>query len=305
MEHKQVMFVGLGRMGRNMAARLVEQGFAVAGYDVSPEAREAAQRLGAQTRDTLEDAIALFQPPRVVWIMVQRDRVEEVFTKLVGILASGEIIIDGGNTFYQETLARLPRAHERGIHFVDVGVSGGTERARTGATLMVGGEEAVVSRLAPLLDALAQPGGWARVGANGAGHYVKMVHNGIEYGMMQALAEGVAALKEADKSLRVDVEAALRTYAHGSIIEGSLVRWALAAWEEDPGLARIEGVVPPGDTENEMRELARFARMPALQTALAERERSRAHPSFAMKVVAALRKQFGSHPVVRKKEDAP
>ncbi len=288
-----------------MVALLLEKGHEVVAYDVNAEAVARAAQAGAEGAENIADLVRRLSAPRLVFIMVQRRHVEGVVQELFPLLESGDTVVDGGNTFFEETRARAERARALGLHFIDVGVSGGTVRARTGATLMVGGPREAVARVEQVFRDLAQEGGYGYVGESGAGHFVKMVHNGIEYGMMQALGEGVGALEKARGLFGTDIGTVLSVYNHGSIIEGALTRWAQKAWEEDPGLKKIAGTVPRGDTEEEMEELARLAHMPALETALRERKASRTTPSFAMKMVAALRAQFGSHPTVAAADTAP
>lgn len=298
----QLGFVGLGRMGSNMVARLCEKGHEVVAFDISPEATLGAQKQGAKGASSITELVQALEAPRVVFVMVQRGHVQGVLDELSPLLEEKDTIVDSGNTFYQETLERVEAAKAIGLNYVDVGVSGGTERARTGATLMVGGPEEVVRHYEPIFKDLAQEDGYGYMGRSGAGHFVKMVHNGIEYGMMQAIGEGMQAIDEYREQFGTDLSEVLRAYNHGSIVESSLTKWSEKAWQEDPGLVSIEGSVPTGDTEAEMQELSKLAHMPALNVALQEREASRSKPSLSGKFVAAMRAQFGSHPVVVKKK---
>ncbi len=296
----RIGFIGLGRMGANMVALLLEKGHEVVAFDINLEAVEEAKGRGATGASSIAGVVEHLETPRTVFVMVQRKHVQGVIDELSPLLSEGDTIVDSGNTFYKETLERVAAAKEQGLNFIDVGVSGGTERARTGATLMVGGPKEVVAHLEPVFRDLAQDGGYGHMGESGAGHFVKMVHNGIEYGMMQAIGEGMQAIDEAKAQFGTDLGIVLRVYNHGSIVESSLVAWSLRAWEKDPGLSEIEGSVPTGDTEAEMESLNELAHMPALDVALAERKKSRAHPSFSGKFVAAMRNEFGSHTVNKK-----
>jgi 6-phosphogluconate dehydrogenase len=295
--------IGLGRMGANMAALLAERGHRVVGFDVRPSSIAASEKEGVVGVESIAALVSALHTPRYILIMVQRNDVDSVLTELLPLLSRGDIVIDGGNSFFKDSIARAQQVHAHGVAYVDMGVSGGTTAAREGACLMVGGSVESFHALHPILSSLARPGGLAHVGSNGAGHFVKMVHNGIEYGMMQALGEGYAALMHADSMLSVDVGQTLSAYANGSIIEGRLMGWLLEGHAADPGLASIAGTVPTGDTETEMRELAAIAPMPVLSVAIAERERSRVEPNDSAKAVAIMRNLFGSHKVQRARED--
>lgn len=296
----QLGFVGLGRMGSNMVERLLEHGHEVVVRNRSQAPIDAAVAQGAIGSASLKDLVGKLSAPRTICIMVQSYQVQGILDELLPLLSSGDTVIDSGNTYFEDTLARVETARAKAINYVDVGVSGGVERARTGATLMVGGPREIIERLKPLFIDLAQENGFGYMGASGAGHFVKMVHNGIEYGMMQAIGEGLQAIDHYRERFGTDLGEVLRAYNHGSIVESSLTKWTEAAWIEDPGLVSIEGLVPKGDTEEEMQKLAGLATMPALTVALHERARSRIEPSLSAKFVAAMRKQFGNHPVLKK-----
>lgn len=293
-------FIGLGRMGNNMVKRLVSKGHEVVGFDVNPEATAAITEDGFTGVAAIAEVVEKLSAPRVVFVMVQRQHVQGVLDELQPLLEPGDIIVDSGNTFYQETLKRVAAAEALGIEFVDVGSSGGTAHADIGFTLMAGGKPEVVKVVEPVLLDLAIESGYGHVGKSGAGHFVKMVHNGIEYGMMQAIGEGMQAIRDAREQFGTDLAEVLRVYSHGSIIESSLIGWTESGWAKDPELHSIEGTVPTGDTEAEMIELTKLARMPALETALQERQASREEPNDAMKFVAVMRQEFGDHAVKKK-----
>ncbi len=285
-------------MGSNMVARLLEYGHDVVVRDRSHEPIDVAVAQGAIGSESISDMVEKLETPRAVFIMVQSQHVQGVLDELMPLLSAGDTVIDSGNTYFEDTLLRAEAASAQGVHYVDIGISGGVERARTGATLMVGGSQDIVRRLEPVLCDLAQEHGYGYMGATGAGHFVKMVHNGIEYGMMQAIGEGLGAIDQYRERFGTDLAQVLKVYNHGSIVESALMRWTEQAWTEDPGLVSIEGSVPKGDTEEEMQKLTTLARMPALEVAVAERVRSRATPSLSAKAISAMRQQFGDHRVI-------
>lgn len=292
--HDTVGFVGLGRMGGNMAARLVAQGIRVVGMDPAAAAREAAVAAGVHVVDSYTALTAALTAPRVVWLMVPSAAVDGVVGELLPHLTSGDVLIDGGNSFYEDSLRRHDTCRTAGVHFLDCGVSGGVAGARHGASLMVGGVAEIFIAHEALFAALAAPRAYARVGGPGAGHFAKMVHNGIEYGMMGAIAEGMATLQHAPAQLSLDTRAVLTPYAHESVIAGKLMQWLYDAYAHDQ-LETLHGTVPVGETEQEMTHLARTYDMPVLDAALRARRETREHPTFAGKVVAALRNRFGGH----------
>ncbi len=297
MKHTTIGFVGLGRMGLNMAARLIDTGVTVVGVDESLTAQAAAQDGGVHVVSDLSVLIARLPAPKVVWLMVPSRYVDDVLEGLTAQLSAGDIVIDGGNSFYEDTLRRYKELGKHGIRFLDVGTSGGVAGAREGAALMVGGEKETVAEVESLFLALAAKDGYAHVGGPGAGHFVKMVHNGIEYGMMGALAEGMTVLHTHTSQFDLSLEAVLRPYEHESIIAGKLVSWLRQAYDEKQ-LDQIAGEVPRGETESEMEHLSSLGDMPVLEAALAQRQQSREDPSYTGKVIAALRNQFGGHKVI-------
>jgi 6-phosphogluconate dehydrogenase len=280
-----------------MCSRLLARGHTVVVYDIEPRALEALVAQGAHGVSSISELASTLSTPRFIWIMVQRGSVQGVLDSLMPHLAQGDTIVDGGNTFFKETMVRAQTAAGKGISYMDVGVSGGVTAAREGACLMIGGPLEAFEQHLPLFMDMAQEKGFGYMGNSGAGHFVKMVHNGIEYGMMQAIAEGIETIDVHKTEFGIDMREVLQVYTHGSIVSSSLMNWLVRAWEKDPGLSSVEGIVPRGDTEAEMRELQTLSNMPALRVAIEERERSREKPRFAGKIIAALRNQFGSHAV--------
>jgi 6-phosphogluconate dehydrogenase len=281
--------VGLGKMGANMAQRIRQAGHEVVGYDRDPEVSEVA---------TLADLVgALEESPRVVWTMVPSGNpTEETVATLADLLGSGDLIVDGGNSNYHDSIRRGDDMAAKGIGFVDAGVSGGVWGLSEGYCLMVGGSEADVAKVQPVFDALKPPeGGFAHVGPAGAGHFAKMVHNGIEYGLMHAYAEGYELLAAAD--IDIDADAAVDAWRHGSVVRSWLLDLLSGAVRADPGLSSVAGRAhDSGEGRWTVHEAVRLAvPLPVISAALFARFSSRQLDSPAMKVVAALRKEFGGH----------
>lgn len=292
--------VGLGRMGKNMAERLVRHGITVDAFDPDPAARQAAEPLGIRTHERLEALVEALQPPRFVWLMVPDRAVDETFHHLLQHLAPGDTVVDGGNSNYRLSQARHRLAAEAGVAFLDVGVSGGIWGRTEGYCLMIGGDEASVRSLEPVFRALAPADGWCHVGPPGAGHFVKMVHNGIEYGLLQAYGEGFALLSR-KTAFRLDLAAIARLWLHGSVIRSWLLELLAGQLTSDPSLAQIRGIVADSGegrwTVEEAVELG--VPLPAISAALFARFATQEEDPFAAKVVAALRNAFGGHAVVR------
>jgi 6-phosphogluconate dehydrogenase len=290
--------VGLGRMGGNMATRLVQKGHQVIGYSRGEESRNAAAAQGTDVAESLEAMVRALEPPRAVWAMVPSGApTDEVVGTLAGLLDEGDLIADGGNSNFTDSVRRAAALRERGIDFVDAGVSGGIWGLKEGYCMMLGGRADAIDRLRPALDALAPPDGWAHVGANGAGHFVKMVHNGVEYGMLQAYGEGFELLRASVFDL--DLRQVSEVWRHGSVVRSWLLDLLATALEKDPGLEQVAGFV--GDSgEGRWAVLAAIDEdVPAPVTALSlfSRFASRQEESFSAKVIAALRREFGGHAV--------
>ncbi|ERG64116.1 6-phosphogluconate dehydrogenase [Agrococcus pavilionensis RW1] len=285
--------IGLGRMGGNMRERLRAAGIEVTGYDHNPEITDVP---------SVDALIAALPSPRVVWVMVPAGAITDaVITELAAKLSEGDLVIDGGNTRFTEDDRHAAMLAERGIRFVDVGVSGGIWGLENGYGLMVGGERADVEELMPVFDALRPEGpreeGFVHAGPIGAGHYVKMVHNGIEYGLMQAYAEGFELLERAERVH--DVAGSFRAWQRGTVVRSWLLDLMVRALDEDADLSEIEGYVDDsGEGRWTVEEaIANAVPMPAISASLFARFESRQDDSPAMKAVAALRNQFGGHSI--------
>lgn len=292
-------FAGLGRMGLNMALLLKEKGYRVVGYNRSEEPRKAAAEAGIEAVASLSEMVAALAEPRTVWLMVSSSAVDTVLEELVPMLAEGDTIIDGGNSFYKDSIRRHAMLREKGILFLDCGTSGGMEGARHGASIMVGGPLATFAQHEHIFKALAAENGYARVGNEGAGHFVKMVHNGIEYGMMGAIAEGMTVLHEHEAQFDIKLHDVLKPYEHESIITSKLVSWLREAYDEGQ-IDAIKGVVPQGETEAEMEHITTIGDVKVLEAALLQRKQTREQESYLGKLVAAMRNQFGGHKVIGK-----
>ena len=294
----EIAIIGLGRMGGNMALRLLRGGHTVIVHDRNPAAAEALKAEGALPATTLEEAVSVLAPPRHIWLMVPSgDPVTQTIEALAPLLAKGDAIIDGGNSNYHDSVARAASLRERGLHFVDCGTSGGVWGLKNGYCLMIGGEEEIFRRMEPLFKTLAPADGYAYMGPSGAGHYVKMVHNGIEYGLLQAYAEGFELMDASTYDLDLKRIAAL--WNHGSVVRSWLLELAERALLEDPDLAAIRGYVEDSGEGRWTVQEAIDRDVPAtvLTYALFARFRSRQEESFGAKLIAALRQQFGGHGV--------
>jgi len=294
----QLGLIGLGRMGSGMTLRLLQGGHQVMVYDRVPEAGAALAGKGAIVTGSLEDLGQKLKGPRIFWLMIPAGPpVDDAIQGLSSRLSPGDIIIDGGNSNYKDSIRRAEALRSQQIEFLDVGVSGGIWGLKVGFNLMAGGNQAVFKQVEPILKTLAPPDGYAYVGPSGAGHYAKMVHNGIEYSMLQSYAEGFEILKAAPFGF--DLAQLARLWNHGSVIRSWLLELAQAAFERDPELSHIRGYVEDsGEGRWTLEEALEHAvPAPALAMSLFMRYRSRQDDSFSAKVLAALRNEFGGHPV--------
>lgn len=295
----QLAMIGLGRMGGNMVRRLLRNGHDLVVYDRNPRATADLATLGATGAGDLSDLCARLGAPRVIWIMVPAgDPVDDTIAGLLPHLVTGDIIIDGGNSRFHDTLRRSLELRERGVELVDAGTSGGIWGLENGYCLMVGGSVEAVARCEPAFLSLAPPDGYAHVGPAGAGHYVKMVHNGIEYGMLQAYAEGYEILHES-RNFDLDLRQIAAVWNHGSVVRSWLNELAERAFAGEAGLESIRGYVEDSGEGRWTVQEAIDLNLPApiITLSLLARFRSRQDESFSAKVIAALRQQFGGHSV--------
>lgn len=301
-KNKEIGFVGLGKMGRNMALRLLERGWRVAVYDRSPGPADDLAAQGAEAMPDFPALILRLKKPRLIWLMVPAGKpVDDILFGTTGIgslLEKGDTVVDGGNSFYRDSIRRAAKLKRRGIHFLDVGVSGGPEGARRGACLMVGGDKAVFHRHEEVFQALAGAAGIGYAGKSGAGHFVKMAHNGIEYGMMQSIAEGFAVLKKSP--FKLDLKKIVEVYNNGSVIESRLIAWLAKVYgQHGEDLEKISGVVGHSGEGEWMVKTAKKLKVPTpiIKGAFDFRVKSNRNPSYIGKILSALRNQFGGHSV--------
>lgn len=297
----ELAMIGLGRMGANMAERLVRGGHAVRGYDPGEAARRQAEARGIVPHASLANAVAALPAPRVVWLMVPAGQVvDDTLDQLRPLLSAGDTVIDGGNSNYKDTQRRAAQLADAGIHYIDCGTSGGVWGLAEGYSLMIGGDADAVERLRPVFATLAPAPerGWGRVGPSGAGHFAKMVHNGIEYGLMQAYAEGFAILRH-KQAMDFDLGALAEIWRHGSVVRSWLLDLTADALKKNPEMAGIAPYVADSGegrwTVAEAIDLNVSA--PVITLSLLERLRSRDDDSYADKLLAAMRNEFGGHAV--------
>jgi 6-phosphogluconate dehydrogenase len=291
--------IGLGKMGGNMAKRLMGAGHRVVGYARRKETVEAFVGDGGEGAYSLAELVGALDGQKVIWTMIPAgDPVDRTIEGVLPFLSEGDIVVDGGNSFYKDTLRRSAALSESRIHYVDVGTSGGIWGLKEGYSMMVGGEEEIVEHLRPLLEALAPAPdkGWGRVGPGGSGHFVKMVHNGIEYGLMEAYAEGFAIMRK-KAEFDLDLHQVAEVWRHGSVVRSWLLDLTSRALEEDPGLAEI---APHVEDSGEGRwtvfeAIDSDVAAPVITLSLIKRLRSRDMESFSDRMLAVMRKEFGGH----------
>ena len=293
-------FVGLGKMGMNMVTRLRRDKHRVVVYDRTADLIKQAEGQGCVGASSLGDLVSKLTPPRAIWIMVPSGPpTEETISAIAALLQRDDIIIDGGNTKFHDDVRRAAELKGKGIQYVDAGTSGGVWGLKIGYCLMIGGEPSAVKRLAPVFTTLAPENGWAHLGGHGAGHYVKMIHNGIEYSMMQGYAEGFELMSKSEYSL--DLAGIADLWMHGSVIRSWLLELAADALAQDPRLDKIKGYVQDSGEGRWMilDAIEKDVAVPTLAAALFTRFRSRQQETFAEKMLAALRNAFGGHAVRR------
>jgi 6-phosphogluconate dehydrogenase len=294
----RIGMVGLGRMGGNMSIRLLRAGHEVVGYARSEESRERVGRHGANSAASLEELVSALDPPRAVWVMVPAgDPTESTIAALAELLDSGDVVVDGGNSLFRDSVRRAADLSKKDVLFVDAGVSGGIWGLEEGYCLMLGGPAEAVDHLEPVLTALAPDKGWARVGPSGSGHFVKMVHNGIEYGLLQSFGEGFEILNASVYDL--DLRQVAELWRHGSVVRSWLLDLLALALSRDPELAKVKDYVEDSGEGRWTVLSAIDEDVPAPVTALSlfARFASRQEESFSAKVIAALRREFGGHAV--------
>lgn len=293
--------IGLGKMGLNMATRLIRGGHRVVGHARSGKSVEQAVRMGAEGASSLEEIVQKLQPPRVIWLMIPAGKVtDETIDRLSGLLDRGDCVVDGGNSHYRDSMRHAALLEAKGIEFIDSGTSGGIWGLDSGYSLMLGGKPEVVAGLRPVFETLApaKDQGWGRVGPYGAGHFVKMVHNGIEYGMMQALAEGFS-LMQGQRQFSLDLAEISEIWRYGSVVRSWLLDLTARALKDD---ATLEKIQPWVDDSGEGRWMVQETieqgiAAPVIALALQTRFASRDQRNFAARLLAAMRNQFGGHAI--------
>ncbi|MBI4844061.1 MAG: decarboxylating 6-phosphogluconate dehydrogenase [Nitrospirae bacterium] len=295
----RIGFIGLGRMGMKMVQRLLEAGHEVIVHDRTPEKIKTAKKFGAAGASSAEELAGKLGSPRVIWVMVPAgEATAGTIKNITAFLRKGDILIDGGNSFYKDSMKRAEALKEQGIHFLDIGTSGGIWGLKRGYCMMIGGNKGIFKKVEPILKSLAPEDGYAYVGPNGAGHFVKMVHNGIEYALLQGYAEGFEILN-AKKEFNLDLKQISGLWNHGSVIQSWLLELAKEAFDKDPKLKSIKGYVEDsGEGRWTVAEaIEQDVPAPLITLSLLERFRSRRDDSFSAKVIAALRREFGGHAV--------
>lgn len=309
----KIGYIGLGRMGKNMVLHLLEQGEEIVAWNRSPEPVTEVVAVGAIGAESIDDLISKLKTPRVIWVMVTAGEItDEILSQLAEKLTEGDLVIDGGNSFYTDTQKRAKMLSEKGIHFMDIGTSGGPNGARVGACLMIGGNLEDFKRVEEICKKAAAPDAYQYLGPVGAGHFAKMVHNAIEYGMMESIGEGLAILKKGP--FPYDFVKLLDIYNHRSVVESRLIGWARTAFKEDNELSNISSSIGsggsgkrvPGEadwTVDVAREMG--IEVPAMEAAIKVRSESgqdseESGNGFRNKVVSAMRGVFGQHDVKKK-----
>lgn len=300
----QIGLIGLGRMGMNMARRWLQGGHEVIAFNRSQGKVKILEQEGARGATSIEDLVKRLRSPRVVWLMLPADTVDTHIESVLPLLSKGDLIVDGGNTKFKDDIRRAEQLAESGVHYMDAGVSGGIWGLKNGYCTMVGGERADFERIEPLLKTLAPKGGYLHCGPVGAGHFVKMIHNGIEYGLMQAYGEGFEILKASPYAEGLDMGQVAHLWNQGSVVRSWLLELLEHAFGDDPNLEGIKGYVEDSGEGRWTVEQAVELGVPAtvLSHALFARFRSREKDAFSDKVLAALRNEFGGHAVVREGE---
>ncbi|WP_338451166.1 decarboxylating 6-phosphogluconate dehydrogenase [Niallia oryzisoli] len=292
--------IGLGKMGFNLALNLKNNGHTVESFDLSEDARKRAAEEGIDTADSIDELLNKLEAPHVVWVMVPAGKpTDTVVSELIEKMKADDIIIEGGNSNYHDSMKRAQKSAEKGIHFLDVGTSGGTSGANQGACLMIGGNKEAFEKVEQAFKDVSVENGYLYAGESGSGHFLKMVHNGIEYGMMQAIGEGFQIVEKSQ--FHFDLAAVAKVWNNGSVIRSWLMELSESAFSKDAKLEGIKGVVDASGEAKWTLETALDLEVPApvIALSLMMRNRSKEEDSFSAKVVAALRNEFGGHSVVR------
>lgn len=298
----QIGMIGLGRMGMNMARRLLQGKHKVVAYNRSPEPVKKAVKEGVQGAYSIEELVRILRPPRVVWLMLPAGRpVDDHMEGLSDLLQKGDIIVDGGNSFYKDDIRREKELKPFGIHYLDAGVSGGIWGLKIGYCLMIGGDKRIYKHLEPVFKTLAPKGGYLYCGNTGAGHFVKMIHNGIEYGMMAAYGEGFEILNASPYKSSLDFAEVAHLWNQGSVVRSWLLELAESAFKKDKNLSSIKGYVEDsGEGRWTVQQAIETAvSSPIIASSIFQRFRSRKVETFSDKLLAALRNEFGGHAVVK------
>ncbi|MBI5207010.1 MAG: decarboxylating 6-phosphogluconate dehydrogenase [Candidatus Firestonebacteria bacterium] len=293
----EIGFIGLGKMGTNMVERLILHDHKIVAFDLNKNAVKEAEKKGAIIAESINDFVSKLALPRIIWIMITAgDATEDVINSLLSILEKDDIVIDGGNSNYKDSIRRRELFKKYGIKFLDVGTSGGILGLKTGYCMMIGGDEETFKIAEPIFKSLAHENGYAYIGKSGSGHFVKMVHNGIEYALLQSYAEGFEIMK-AKKEFNLDLAKISRLWNHGSIIHSRILELAADIFENNPELENIQGYVEDSGEGRWIvgESIEKNIPAPLITLSLFERFRSRQDISFSAKVIAVLRNKFGGH----------
>jgi len=298
----KIGFIGLGKMGGNMVERLLNAGHEIVAYAQTSESVKKVQAKGAIGADSLRDIVNKLESPRVVWLMVPVGEVEKIIDKINLFLEQGDILIDGGNSFYKDSVRRAEELKKKGIYFLDAGTSGGIWGLKAGYCMMIGGDKGIFEKLEPMFKTLSMENGYAHVGPSGAGHFVKMIHNGIEYALLEGYAEGFEIMN-AKKEFNLDPYKIANLWNHGSVIRSWLLELAENIFKRDSKLHSINGYVEDsGEGRWTVAEaVEENVPAPIITLSLLQRFRSRQEESFSAKIIAALRNEFGGHEIKKAK----
>ena len=297
----KIGLIGLGKMGFNLALNAMENNHQIIAYDKIRDKIKNIAKEGANPAYSIKELVDNLPEKKIIWIMVTAGKpVDEIILNISPYLKKEDIIIDGGNSYFEDSIRRYNELKKKGINFFDCGTSGGISGARHGACMMIGGDKGIFKEIESLFRCMSVKEGYGYMGEAGAGHFIKMVHNGIEYGMMGAIGEGLEVIEKNKEKFNLDIKGVANVYAHGSIIEGKLVNWLLKAINDKEYFKSILGTVPQGETEKEMEKLSDMSNMPILEEAIEMRKKTRKEPRFSGKIVSALRNRFGGHKVERK-----